>query len=116
MFIPYITDNEIIDVAKSLKNSSPGWDSIPENITKPSIECYIKPLTRLVNSSYENGIIPDELKMAKVIPIFKSGDKADITNYRPISVLPLFSKSMHKYLINFIDKYNSLYKDQFALD
>ena len=50
MIIPYITDNEIIEVAKSLKNSSPRWDSIPENIAKPSIENYIKPLTRLVNS------------------------------------------------------------------
>ena len=35
MFIPYITENEIIEVAKSLKNSSPGWESIPANIAKP---------------------------------------------------------------------------------
>ena len=77
MFIPYITENEIIEVAKSLKNSSPGWDSIPANIAKPSIEYYIKPLTRLVNSSFQNGIFADELKIAKVIPIFnKSGDKS----------------------------------------
>ena len=45
MFIPYITENEIIEVAKSLKYSSPGWDSIPANIAKPSIKYYIKPLT-----------------------------------------------------------------------
>ena len=47
MFMPYITENETIEVAKSLKNSSPGWDSIPANIAKPSIEYYIKLLTRL---------------------------------------------------------------------
>ena len=37
MFIPYITENEIIEVSKSLKNKSPDWDSIPANIAKPSI-------------------------------------------------------------------------------
>ena len=75
-------------------------------------------MTRLVNSSFQNGIFPDELKIAKVIPIFKSEDKADITNYRPISVLPFFSKifekNWYKYLINFIDKHNILYKYQFG--
>ena len=53
MFIPYIADNGTIEVAKSLKNSSPGWDSIPANIAKPSIEYYLKPLTRLVNLKME---------------------------------------------------------------
>ena len=70
-----------------------------------------------MNTSFENGIFLDELKMAKAIPSFKSGDKADITNYRPISVMPfsskIFEKIMHKYLINFIDKHNILYKYQF---
>ena len=114
MFIPY----EIIEDAKSLKNSSPGWDAMPANIAKPSIEYYIKPLTRLVNYSFQNGIFPDELKIAKVIQIFKIGDKPDITNYRPLSVLAFFSKifgkTMYKYLINFIDKHNILYKYQFG--
>ena len=100
MFIPYITGHEIIEFAKSLKNSSPGWDSIPANIAKPSIEYYIKPLSRLVHSSFECGMFPDELKMAKVIPIFKSGDKTDITNYRPISGLPFFSKIFETLCIN----------------
>ena len=45
MVISYITESEIIDVAKSLKNRSPGWDSIHANIEKPFIE---KTLTRLV--------------------------------------------------------------------
>ena len=78
----------------------------------PSIEYYIKPLTRQVNSTFENGTFPDELKMVKVIPIFKSGNKADITYYRPISMVPFFTKffekMMHTYLINLIDKHNIL--------
>ena len=71
-----------------------------------------------MTSSFQNGIFPDELKIAKVIPMFISGDKADITNYRPISVLPFsqrFSKkNMHTYFLNCIDKHNILYKYQFG--
>ena len=67
-----------------------------------------KPLTYLINSSFECGIFPNELKLAKVIPTFKNGDKQDITNYRPISILSFFSKifkkTMYNHLINFIDK------------
>ena len=108
MFIPYIT--------KVFENSSPCWNSIPGNIVKPSIKYYIKSLRRLVNYSFESGIFPDELKMTNVIPIYKSRDITDITNYRPIYVLPFFprllKKIMQKYLINLIDKHNILYRYQ----
>ena len=60
----------------------------------------------------------NELKLTKVIPIFKNGDKTDITNYRPISVLSFFSKFFEKTinncLIKFIDKHDILYKYQFG--
>ena len=49
------------------------------------IALYIKSLTFLINRSINQGIFPNELKPAKVIPIYKSDDKADISNYRPIS-------------------------------
>ena len=71
-----------------------------------------------INSSFECGIFPNELKLAKVIPIFKNGDKQDISNYRPISILSFFSKifekTMYNHLINFIDKNKILYKYQFG--
>ena len=110
MFIPYISEHEIIEIIKSLKNSSAGYDNIPASIAKP--------LTYLINSSFECGIFPNELKLAKVIPIFKNGDKQDISNYRPISILSFFSKifekTMYNHLINFIDKNKILYKYQFG--
>ena len=51
---------------------------------------YIKPLTCLINISIEQSIFPEELTLAKVIPIYKSDDKQLIQNYRPISVLKVF--------------------------
>ena len=63
-------------------------------------------------------LIPDELKLTKVIPFFKHGDKTDIPNYRPISVLSFFSKifekTLNNCLIKFIDKHDILYKYQFG--
>ena len=72
----------------------------------------------MFNLSFETGIFPDQLKIAKVIPLFKSDDKRIINNYRPISVLPVFSKIieklMHKRLKNFLDKNGILTHSQFG--
>ena len=107
MLIPYISEY------KSLKNSSAGC----EFIAKQCLKHYIKPLTYLINSSFESGTFPEELKLAKVIPIFRSGDKQDISNYIPISILSfflkVFEKTMYNHLINFIDANQILYKYQF---
>ena len=89
MLIPYISEYEITETVKSMKNSSTGWDCIPASITKQYIKHYIKPLTYLINSSLKSGTFLEELKLAKVIPIFLTrGSK----KYRPISILSLFSK------------------------
>ena len=92
MLIPYVSENEITKVNQSLKNSSACHDSILASIAKPLIQYYVKPLTHLINTSFENGLFLDELKIAKVIPIFRTGDKKDTINYRPISILTFFSK------------------------
>ena len=98
---------------QSPKNCSVGQDSILDSISKPLIA---KPLTRLINSSFENGLFPDELKI--VIPIFKNCDKKDTINYRPISVLTFFSKifekTMYNHLLSFIDRKYILYKYHFG--
>ena len=99
MFIPYISEYDIIEIINSLKNISAGYDTIPASITKQCIHHYIMPLTYFINSSFECGIFPNELKLANVIPIFKSGDKQDISNYRPISILFSFLKYLRKLCI-----------------
>jgi hypothetical protein len=63
---------------------------------KNSINLISKTLTHIVNISLESGIVPDKLKIAKVIPLFKSGERKIISNYRPVSILPVFSKILEK--------------------
>ena len=87
-----VTCEEIKSVIHSLNNSSSDWDEIPTFIVKKCVDSFIEPLTYLVNSSTSEGIFPSELKLARVVPIFKSGDPSLITNYRPISVLSFFPK------------------------
>jgi len=64
------------------------------------------------------GIFPDSLKIAKIIPIYKSGDSKSLTNYRPISILSVFSKIFEKIisirLKQFITSNNILHENQFG--
>ena len=78
-----------------------------------------KLLSKIFNSYLELGFFPDDLKIAEVIPVFKKGDPAEATNYRPISILSQFSKIFEKLLliciINYLEKYDILSKDQYEL-
>ena len=66
----------------------------------------------MINRSIENGIFPYKLKIAKIVPILKSGDQTDPDNYRPISLLSLlnqiYAKIMYNRLISFVSKHNIL--------
>ena len=113
-----VTCEEIKGVIHSLNNSSSGWDEIPTFLVKICVDSFIEPLTYLVNYSISEGIFPSELKLARVVPIFKSGDPSLITNYRPISVLSIFSKVfekvMYNHIISFMNKNDVLYDQQFG--
>ena len=90
--INHIEESEFVIIINTLNNSSPGWDCIPAKLAKRVLNYYIKPLTFLINQSFHDDIFPDELKLAKVIPIYKSGSTMELNNYRSISVLNIFSK------------------------
>ena len=95
-FFPTDAD-EVIRIVSELKNKwSAGVDNIPVNIMKTSILHIAEPISRLINSSFSNGIFPNCLKIAKVCPIYKSSAKNSFANYRPISILPSFSKIYEK--------------------
>ena len=75
-------------------------------------------MLHVLNLSIVKGIFPDDLKIARVTPVFKGGDEKDLENYRPISVLPCFSKIleriMYNRLYNHLIKSNILYPKQFG--
>ena len=104
-FLPADT-NEIIKIVSSLENkSSSGIDEIPIKIMKSTIFSIAGPLTAIINCSLQTGCFPDALKIAKVIPLYKNGDKTILQNYRPISILPSFSKIFEKIVFNRLISY-----------
>ena len=109
---------EVIKIITNLKEGSSGWDDISASVIKKTYRSFIEPITHILNISITKGIFPNELKVAKVIPLFKSGDTMLFSNYRPVSVLPVFSKIlerlMYNRLLDFINKNNILYLYQFG--
>ena len=83
-------------VLKTLKSINPnkatGPDNIPNKVLKMAAEILSPSLSAIFNRSLSMGIYPDDWKMARVLPIFKSGDKDDIGNYRPISIMSAIAK------------------------
>ena len=111
--------SEVINIVSSFKNKeSFGFDNIPVNIMKSSI-CFIaEPISAIINSSMNTGVFPNILKIAKVCPVFKSGEKSDFQNYRPISVLPSFSKIfekvVHNRLLSYLNTNSILCSNQYG--
>ena len=110
---------EIKDIIMHMTTKlSAGFDNVSIEIIKLSIKYIVEPLSHLVNNSLTNGQVPDSWKIATVCPIFKSGNNADITNYRPISVLLSFSKILEKLvysrLLNYLSLHSILSDNQYG--
>ena len=69
-----------------------GHDKIPMWLVKESNYYFSGTLTSVLNLSINSGIVPAQIKLARVVPLYKSGDKSVLSNYRPLLVLPVFSK------------------------
>lgn len=114
-----VTHNEVREIFRGLKNS-PSRDifGLSVNFIKNNISLYVLPLCKLINTAFKEGIFPDSLKKASVVPVFKSGSKSEVTNYRPISILPVFSKvyerAIYNRIMSHVKKYNILYDNQFG--
>ena len=114
-----VTEEELKMAFFSLKsNKTPGYDNINVNVVKKIYEELKTSLMRIFNPALSTGIFPDKLKIAKVSPIFKNGEKDHLTNYRPISVLPCFSKVleriMYDRLYSNLTENKILFKKQFG--
>ena len=88
-----IDNTDTLRIIKNMKTSrSRGHDGISSELLKLITGDISKCITLIINQSLHSGIFPDKLKIAKVTPIHKKGDIKLITNFRPISVLPVISK------------------------
>ena len=91
----------MISLTKSLKGKpTAGDDDIPENLVKQCMQLIKGPLAHIYNLSLNSGVFPDIWKTAKVKPLYKKGDKCDMKNYRPISIIPVFAKLLERLMCN----------------
>lgn len=114
-----VTKEEIVSIINALDNkSSSGIDGISNKMLK-----YIKnevsgAITLITNQMIYHGIFPDSLKISKVLPIYKKGDASNMSNYRPISLLPTISKIFERVIYNQLYNYftinNILCEQQFG--
>ena len=119
LYFTGVSEVEARDILKGLKASGTrDAFGVSTNFIKKHISLFVSPLVKLINSSFENGEFPDLLKEAYVVPIHKGGDADEISNYRPISILPAFSKvferAIYNRIVRHVEGMNCLFANQFG--
>lgn len=119
LFLAPCSELEISSCLKSLdKNSAPGNDDLKAAPIVSVADLISLPLQHICNSSLATGIFPDKMKIARVAVLHKGGPLDDVNNYRPISVLPVFSKVLERViklrLSNFLNERQLLVNEQYG--
>ena len=119
LFLTPSTSLEVFNLISGLKNTkSNGKDNISAYFLKLAAKVIAAPLAQLFDYVFYLGIFPASLKIDKIIPIYKSGDKSDVSYYRPISILSPISKILEKLIhvrsINFFNKHSVLLLTQYG--
>ena len=118
IYIRPVNPSEVTDIIDLFKNKATLDTKIEPLKIASSCENFTVALTKIINSSFEQGIFPQALKTAKVVPIHKGGSKTDVSNYRPISLLSSFSKVyeklMHNRVLQFLDAHDILCENQYG--
>ena len=104
--IEEISEIEVDNIIRSL-NSSKAKDiyDLDTNFLKAHKDALIPPITHLVNQSIKLSVVPPAWKIGVVSPIFKAGDKTDKNNYRPITILPIVSKILEKWVVKLLTEH-----------
>ena len=118
----FLSPVEEVDILREIKNlalnKAPGPDDIGAKLLKLDPDVFLYPLRLIYNRALENGQYPNEMKLAKVIAIYKKGIMHVADNYRPISLLScfnkIFEKILHRNLMKFLDKHNVLFMHQYG--
>ena len=100
MCLEPVSETEIKKRISSLKSNTPGYDMIGSALLKWCVDSISEPLSYVCNMSLQEGLFPDELKIANVIPLYKCDDPKLFNNYRPVSVLPSVSKVFARIMYN----------------
>lgn len=116
--VPEITLQDVMNIIKSLKNKKCSTEDFAPFIIKENAYLLVQPIAYLFNQSISTGKFPNKLKSACIIPLHKKGPKTDLNNYRPISLLNIFSKIFEKimkiHLVSFLDRNSILNENQFG--
>ena len=121
LFLTPVTESELKTLIIALPNKlSSAYDNINNVLLKLLSESVVKPMTICVNRSLTEGLFPQSMKLADVYPLFKSKDKSETNNYRPISLLLTLSKLLEKIVYervyHFLNDTNQIYKANMALE
>ena len=118
IFLAPVTERECSDIIQNLKLTGQEKDKLPVHLLIKFRTHLIPTLCKIINKSLSQGKFPDPLKSAVVIPVFKSGDNCQPANYRPISLLPTFSKVFERCIYNrfnrFLTKHSIISPTQFG--
>ena len=119
IFLDPTNATEISNLITNLvpKNSG-GYDNLSNKLIKKIVPAIVNPLTIIFNKSLMEGVFPDAMKKADVVPLYKAKDHQESNNYRPISLLltlsKLLEKIMHKRIYQFLESSEQIYKSQYG--
>jgi hypothetical protein len=101
-----VTKGTVIKYLNKLgANKATGLDGIPARFIKDSVHNISEPLTHIINLSIITGIVPDDLKSARVVPLYKKNNKTEAGNYRPVSILSVVSKVLERIIYDQVESY-----------
>lgn len=119
IYLEHTNELEVKTIIQNLKQKkAPGIDTFKAETLKNIVTHIVKPITYIINKSLDDGIFPSAFKIAVIKPLHKSGDKLQISNYRPISLLSnlakIFEKILKDRITKFMNKYNIMSQKQYG--